>query len=194
MRRPPSTRYPMSSPSSRISPASNCSSRSTQRSSVVLPEPLAPISDTTSPARTSRSTPCSTLWTPKLLVRSLMVRIGSKLSQPVAPLEPRAAGCDEEIDSEIEPAGKSIELHRLEGTSDDLLGGQQKLADPDRRQERRRLDDFHRCVDEIGCDLANCLRHQHIAERLRKGQADGAGGIGLRQRNGKESAAERLAD
>src|SRR5262245_37076740 len=130
----------MGSPSSRISPPSNGSRRSTQRKSVVLPEPLAPISDTTSAAWTSRLIPLRTFCAPKVLTRSLMVRIGSStpsrsnaLTQPEAPLEPRTAHTNYEIDGEIEAAGESIELHRLERAADDLLRGEEKLADPDCR-------------------------------------------------------------
>src|SRR3954467_913682 len=58
-----STRMPQTS----MRPLSMTSSRSRQRSAVLLPEPLAPISATISPGPTSKDTPRSTWFEPKLL-------------------------------------------------------------------------------------------------------------------------------
>ena len=58
------SRRVISSPWSRIRPASTFSSRLTQRRRVDLPEPEAPIRQTTSCSATSRSTPSSTSFSP----------------------------------------------------------------------------------------------------------------------------------
>src|SRR5687768_11329834 len=53
-------------PSKATTPDSGVSSPLRHRSTVVLPEPLGPISTTTSPRRTSKSTPATTRLVPKL--------------------------------------------------------------------------------------------------------------------------------
>ena len=58
-----STRMPQTS----IVPLSICSSRSMQRSAVLLPEPLAPMIAIISPRATSNETPSSTWFEPKRL-------------------------------------------------------------------------------------------------------------------------------
>src|SRR5215212_7503806 len=60
----------MSMPSTRIVPDVGSSSRFTQRSSVDLPEPDGPITQTTWPASTWKSMPLSTSLSPKYLCRS----------------------------------------------------------------------------------------------------------------------------
>ncbi len=57
-------------PSTKIRPDVGCSSRLTQRSSVDLPEPEGPITQTTSPVSTWKSMPLSTSWSPNDLCRS----------------------------------------------------------------------------------------------------------------------------
>ena len=70
----------MSWPSRKISPCSGGSSRLTQRSSVLLPEPLGPRMQTTSPLATSRSIPFSTSSSPKRLWMPCSLSIGSRPS------------------------------------------------------------------------------------------------------------------
>src|SRR5437016_10715673 len=59
-----------------IVPLSYSSSRLMQRKSVVLPEPLGPITTTTSPGLTASETPRSTSMAPKRLRRLVISRIG----------------------------------------------------------------------------------------------------------------------
>src|SRR5262245_58506799 len=66
----------MSAPSIQIEPADGSSRRLQQRSSVLLPEPDGPITNTNSCACTARSMPCSTSVSPKDLRRPRMSRIG----------------------------------------------------------------------------------------------------------------------
>ena len=66
----------ISSPSSTIRPSSGGSSRLTQRSSVLLPEPLGPITQTTEPFGTTRSIPRSTWRSPKRLCTPCSSSIG----------------------------------------------------------------------------------------------------------------------
>ena len=62
-------------------PSVGSSRRLMQRSSVLLPEPLAPISTTTSPRRTARSMPRSTSWSPNRLWMASRLRTGSDPSR-----------------------------------------------------------------------------------------------------------------
>ena len=75
----------MLSPSTRMRPWSGTSSMLMQRNKVLLPEPLAPISEITSPSRAVRETPLRTSILPKRLCRrstSIMVlpAIGSAVA------------------------------------------------------------------------------------------------------------------
>src|SRR5690554_4694564 len=65
----------MASPVISMAPPSKVSSRLMHRSSVVLPEPDAPISETTSPLSSVRSIPRRTSTAPKLLCSPEMVRM-----------------------------------------------------------------------------------------------------------------------
>ncbi len=66
----------MSMPSTRIEPEVGSSSRLQQRSSVDLPEPDGPMTNTSSRSLTCRSTPFSTASGPKDLCSALTSRIG----------------------------------------------------------------------------------------------------------------------
>src|SRR5947207_5394338 len=101
----------MATPSSTISPPLKSSSRFTQRSSVVFPEPLAPMIDTTSPLFTSRSTPFRISTGPKLLVSPRMAR---SVIRPSLKCEAAAGkfaeALDHGVDQKIEKAAQAVEF------------------------------------------------------------------------------------
>ena len=66
----------ISSPSNNTAPSSICSSRFTQRSKVVLPLPLAPMSETTSPLATSSDRLRNTVLAPNDLVTPRRLTLG----------------------------------------------------------------------------------------------------------------------
>src|SRR5688500_17158683 len=98
----------MTSPSMRISPPWNSSSRFTQRSIVDFPEPLGPRTTTTSPLATENVMPLSTSRGPNDLRRSLtsIIDMGAppeaSMGNPGAFLAPageqRQRVADDEID------------------------------------------------------------------------------------------------
>src|SRR5690348_3518484 len=116
----------------------NSSSMLTQRSSVVLPDPLEPMMATTSPVSSARSTPFRTSTSLNFLWRFSILRIGGAIDaisasarQRHAPLRGLAGPFDRVVDQEIDEAGKEIEFQAHEIARDDLLADQQQLGDPD---------------------------------------------------------------
>src|SRR6266849_329725 len=73
---------PISSPRRRTEPAVGGSAPDTQLNSVVLPEPLGPISPRISPSRTSNDTPLSAVKPPNRFVSPETVSISEGVSLP----------------------------------------------------------------------------------------------------------------
>src|SRR5690348_4214386 len=99
----------------------NSSSMLTQRRSVVLPEPLDPMIETTSPVSSARSTPFRTSTSLNFLCRFSIWRIGCAIDaisasarQRNAPLGGFAGPLDRIVDQEIDQAGKEIEFQAHE--------------------------------------------------------------------------------
>src|SRR6185295_10720985 len=142
----------------------NSSSMLTQRNNVVLPEPLEPMIETTSPVASWRSTPFRTSTSLNFLCRFSIWRIGCAMKRSVlagqrdTALGRLGGALDRIVDEEIDQAGDQIELECHEGARDDLLGHQQQLGNADDRQESRRLDHLRRRVDP---------GRQRLAQRLR---------------------------
>src|SRR5690348_4203574 len=118
----------------------NSSSMLTQRRSVVLPEPLDPMIETTSPVSSARSTPFRTSTSLNFLCRFSIWRIGCPIDaisvsarQRHAPLDNLASAFDRVVDQEIDEAGKEIEFQAHEIARDNLLADQQELSNPDDR-------------------------------------------------------------
>src|SRR5476649_2228547 len=133
----------MVSPATVISPASGVSKRLMQRSIVLLPEPLEPMIEMTSPSAASNEMPFSTSSAPKLLCRSRIVSAGMAASiesssdfsgaqqhrlpaiaegsqmRRQAVLEPCYGARDDEIDDEIDRPGADEDLDRAVGLRDD---------------------------------------------------------------------------
>src|SRR6516162_5003123 len=109
----------------------------TQRSMVVLPLPEAPMTLTTSPRATSRSTPRSTSFPPKLLCRSRTFTSGPPLFPDIGEmgLQPSAQLGERVIDDEIYRRTEHIERQRLERTANDLLHRERQVDDADQRDQ-----------------------------------------------------------
>ena len=86
--RPPPAAKSTVRPSNVTLPASGFSKTLMQRRNVLLPDPLAPMTVTTSPGRTSTDTPFSTSWPPKLLRSPAILISGSSALMQT----PRAQG------------------------------------------------------------------------------------------------------
>src|SRR5688500_14779964 len=84
-------------PATRMLPRSIFSSPLMQRSAVLLPDPLRPISATTCPFSTLSEIPCSTLSVPKLLWTSSTSTCDMELPFEVV-AEPRQRPADHEIE------------------------------------------------------------------------------------------------
>src|SRR5215472_9948500 len=97
-----------------------------QRSSVVLPEPLGPITTTTSPGATDSDTSHSTCAAPKDLLTPEISSIGrcaggrTSMAVKDAPLEMSAIERQGIADAEIDRASSDKNLKRRERAFDDL--------------------------------------------------------------------------
>ena len=140
-RRPPRpARSAMVSPATTTSPSSGISSRLMQRSSVDLPEPLAPRIEITSPSCASSEMPFSTSCAPKRLRRfrdadggrirrrgchragsgTSAVRAGSRDCGDRRRSRSAIAARDREIEDQVDRAGADEDFDRAEGLGDDL--------------------------------------------------------------------------
>ena len=124
-----------------------------QRRSVLLPLPLGPITQTTSPWRIAMLMPRSTSSEPKLLWTSWRARIG-----------PPASACS--IVRWLVPWGASMRSPARLG----LLAGDQPVDDP---RERDRDDDEHhraererRAVEGLRLHLATRSHDLHVPDHL----------------------------
>src|SRR5579872_7348090 len=128
-----------------------------QRRSVVLPLPDGPMMLTTSPRRTSRSTPSSTVTGPKLFLSPRMRTTGWSAADAAAAIlsladigiarfEQSAQARQAIVDREIDQRPKDIERHRHVGAPDHLLDGEHEIDDADQRQQRGPL---HRVGDAV---------------------------------------------
>src|SRR5687768_16528955 len=103
----------------------NSSSMLTQRKSVVLPEPLEPMIETTSPVASVRSTPLRTSTSLNFLCRFSIWRIGCAMGtrsvlagQRGAALDGFAGALDRVVDQEIDQAGEEVEFQAQEVARD----------------------------------------------------------------------------
>src|SRR4030095_10795383 len=87
----------------------------TQRSSVVLPEPLEPMIETTSPVASARSTPFRTSTSLNFLCRFSICRIGCAMKRSMlagqgdAALDRLGGALDRVVDDEVDQAGDQVE-------------------------------------------------------------------------------------
>src|SRR5579864_8826577 len=146
----------MSRPPIRTRPELAHSRPATRRSSVVLPQPLGPTSEKSSPAGTARVTPSTAVTSPKRLVtacRSTPARPPSagepsacrRLDMPLASTT-RGGGDLLEVDPVPELVPQPERDHRADDRADD--------------PQHRRGDDAHvRSADEVACDEARDEAH-----------------------------------
>src|SRR5437868_10014580 len=136
----------MSCPSNTMRPPSVGSEPETQLISVVLPEPLGPISPNRSPGLTAMLTPLSAMKPPKRLVSAVIsssgAAIGSASPQPAHEPEDALGGEDDEgheHDADDEEVQLGGDRHRRQL----LRGAQQHGADHRPHPARRAADHRH---------------------------------------------------
>src|SRR4029079_18917928 len=152
----------MASPPMQISPSWKSSSRLMQRRSVVVPEPLGPITTSASPRFTSVEIDFSTWWSPYHFDTP---RISISLAGIVhAPFEIAADAGEGEADDEVDERHGAEDLEGREGALDDLLADVGDVREPDDRDQRRALHDHDAGVDERRPCHAHGLREHDIAE------------------------------
>src|SRR5438270_11875328 len=151
-----------------------------QRSSVVLPEPLGPITTTTSPGATDRDTPRNPCTSPKDLLTPQTSSIGcgstrrTSMALEDAPLELSAIESQGVADAEIDGCGAGKDLKRREGTLDDLAARHRQFPQSDDRHQRGRFDKADAEVDVRRCGQAQCLRQDDNLEHQRACHAEAA--------------------
>src|SRR6267143_501594 len=176
-----STRYPMGSPSMAIIPLSNSSSRLMQRSSVVLPEPLGPITTTTSPGVTASDTSRNTSTAPKRLCRAVISRIGrccragrSSMAEEDASFKVPAIEGEGIADAEIDRRRTDKDLKWRESPLDDLAARHRQFPQADDRDQRGCLDQADAQADIGWCGEPQRLRQDHHLQHQTAGHAEAA--------------------
>jgi len=172
-----------------------------QRSKVDLPEPDAPMRQTTSCSATESSIPRRTSALPNRLCSPATSRAAAgALSAGSAHRRPSIAG--------EQPIGESSERdgHHDEHQGDrDIgrevearglldLGGAKDLHDPDEGDQHGVLLEPDEIVEQGRDHPANGLRHDHVAKRLEPAQTQGTGGRLLARMDGFDSRSIDLGD
>src|SRR5471032_832616 len=166
-----STRMPHTS----IVPRSMVSRRSIQRSAVLFPEPLAPITAIISPLATSSDTPLSTWFEPKLLYTSPSLTIAD-----IELFLHRLAPARERITQhEIEDPDQSEHEERLKNRVVDDLARASQFDETNHRSKRRHLDDLHQETHRWRQRKTQRLRNDHEAQGLPARQRQAFGGFPL---------------
>src|SRR6516165_448198 len=137
-----------------IVPRSYSSSRLMQRNKVVLPEPLGPITTTTSPGLTARDTSRNTSSAPKLLQRPAISSIGRRcwagttsMAKEDASFKVSSIEGEGIADAEIDCRRADENLKRREGALDDLAARHRQLPEADDRDQRGCLNQAHAQAD-----------------------------------------------
>src|SRR5260221_6867543 len=181
--------WPRALPSNSMTPLSGVSSTLMQRKSVLLPEPLAPMIATTSPASISSVTSCRTWCVPKALEMPFNAKIGID-----APFEILREQRERPAEDEIERAHDRIDDHRLEGEICHQLAGAGELDEADERGDRRALDELHDEADGRRDRDAHRLRQDDVPELLGEAEGEALGSFPLRSRDRLDRAAPDLAE
>src|SRR5580700_6290394 len=127
-------------------PRSYSSSRLMQRRSVVLPEPLGPMTTTTSPGCTDSDTLRNTVCSPNRLVTPAISSIGRRrvsgasMAKDCASLKVSSIEGQSIADAEIDRRGADEDLERRERAFDDLAARHRQLPQADDRDQRGRLN------------------------------------------------------
>src|SRR6476660_5175978 len=184
-----------------------------QRSRVVLPEPLGPITQTTSPVAISRSTPRRTCRSPKNLCTPAILTIARSVSldRPavvevmdiprsprhavaVSPADPDTGAGNRKADDEVDDRRRRIERDHLAGALGDLARREHQVAHADERDQRRSLDELGGGVRPGRQDYRHRLGQEYVAQAGPEGEPDCLGRVGLSGRDGSQRAAHDLAD
>src|SRR5690348_2228992 len=129
-----------------------------QRRSVVLPEPLGPITTTTSPEATESDTSRSTGKASKRLLMPAISSIGrcsierTSMAVEDASLKVPAVEGEGVADAEINGSRSNEDLKRGQRALDDLTARHRQFPQPDDRYQRGRFDEAHTKADKgRGC-------------------------------------------
>src|SRR6516164_2417790 len=150
-----------------IVPCSYSSSRLVQRNKVVLPEPLGPITTTTSPGLTASDTSRNTSTVPKRLRRPAISSIGrcwvaaSSMAEEDASFKVPSIEGEGIADTEIDRRRADEDLKRCQRALDDLTTRHRQLPQADDRDQRGRLDQADAQADVGWCRKAQCLRQDY---------------------------------
>ena len=156
---------------------------------VVLPEPLGPITQTTSPGAISRSTPFSTC---KIAIAFVQVpdgnhgvRIGCEvLAHRATPKRYRwatqdANAGDREANDEVDRGRGNVERQDIARSFDDLARGEEELAHAQQRGEGCALDQLGGGIGPGRNDHRHRLRQAHMEEPRPEGEPERLGGVCL---------------
>src|SRR6516165_10694134 len=196
-----SMRYPIGSPSIVIVPRSYSSSRLMQRNSVVLPEPLGPITTTTSPGLTASETSRNTSTAPKRLRKPAISSIGRRcrvggtsMAKEDASFKVPSIESEGIANTEIDRRRPDENLEWRQGALDDLAARHRQLPQADDRNQRSRLDQADAEADIGRRGEPQCLRQDHDLQHQAAGHAETARRIPLRLRQCEDTGPKYLAD
>src|SRR5260221_6795716 len=181
--------WPRALPANSMTPLSGVSSPLMQRKSVLLPEPLAPMIATTSPASISSVTSCRTWCVPKALEMAFNAKIGID-----APFEGLGQQRQRPAEDEIEQRDDRINDHRFEGRVGHQLAGAGQLDEADDRGDRGALDQLDHEADGRRDRDARRLRQVDVPKLLGEADREAFGGLPLRPRDRLDRAAPDLAE
>src|SRR5580692_12369335 len=130
-----------------------------QRSSVVLPESLGPITTTASPAATDSDTPRNTWLAPKFFTMPSIASIGrvdaggasvigTSVTNEGAPLKEPSVQGQGVADAEIDQCGTEEDLERRQGAFHHLTAGHRQLPQPNDGHQRGGLYQIDAQADE----------------------------------------------
>src|SRR6202022_1335631 len=159
-----------------------------QRRRVVLPEPLGPITTTTSPGATESDTSRSTSTAPKRLLMPEISSIGrrptARTSMAVedAPLKVPAVKRQGIADAKVDRARSDKDLKRGERALDDLAARHRQFPQPDDRHQRGRFDEADAEADKGWCRQPQGLWQYDDLQQQGARHAEAARRIPLRLR------------
>src|SRR5215469_1063510 len=159
------------------------------RNRVVLPEPLGPITTTTSPGLTARDTSRNTSTAPKLLQSPAISSIGRccwagarSMAKEDASFKLPSIDGEGIADAEIDRRRTDKDLKRRKRALDDFAARHRQLPQADNRYQRGRFDQAHAQVDVGWSGKPKCLRQHHDPQQQSARHAETARSIPLRLR------------
>src|SRR5690606_25170986 len=192
-----SSLYPMASAPIVIAPSRNSSRKFTQRSSVDFPEPLGPMTTTSSPCRTSVLMSLRTWWCPNHLDTLLIAIAASPLKQALIdivqpPLQILAQSGQSITYEKIDQGHEAEDLERRQGAFDDLSPHIGQVHQSDDRHQRCPLDHTYAGVDICGTCHPHGLAGNDVREYPPSGKPYRLAGFPLSDGDGQHRGAEYL--